>query len=142
MPDVPISFPARYAPGVAVHFAAASGSAATVSHAAPLPVEVKPAAAPAALTGTASASAIVGPFAPAPGRPVWLTLAGTWAGSVQLLRSSDGGTTRQPVTVGGAAWGRYAGNACEAAWEDSEAGAQLYLDVVLASGTLAYRLAQ
>ena len=45
-------------------------------------------------------------------------------------------------SVNGAAWGQYAGNVCEAVWEESESAARLYLEITLASGSVAYRLAQ
>lgn len=142
MPNVPISFPAQYAPGVAVNFASASGGASTVSHASPLPVVVKDAVAPPPLAGTAAASMLAGPFAPAPSRPVWVTLSGSWSGTVRLLRSSDGGVTRVPVTIGGRPWATFSANVCEPAWEESEADAQLYLDIALNSGTVTYRVSQ
>jgi hypothetical protein len=71
-----------------------------------------------------------------------LQLSGTWTGTVKLLRSSDGGTTKLPLTLAGAAWGQFTANCCEPVWEESETAATLWLDVALTSGTLAYRLAQ
>jgi hypothetical protein len=44
--------------------------------------------------------------------------------------------------MAGAGWALFTANCCEPVWEDSEAGAQLYLSVTLASGTLAYRVSQ
>ena len=73
---------------------------------------------------------------------VMLELTGSWTGTVQLQRSSDGGATRQDVTMGGGQWGNYAANACEPVWDESELGAQLYLDIALDSGTLNYRVSQ
>jgi hypothetical protein len=71
-----------------------------------------------------------------------LTLSGTWTGTVKLLRSVDGGTTRLPVTSAGLPYGAFTANACEPVWEESEAAALLYLDVTLASGTVTYRMGQ
>lgn len=71
-----------------------------------------------------------------------LALSGTWTGTVAINRSTNGGTTKLPLTVGGAAWGQYTANVCEPVWEENETGAALYLDVALTSGTLTYRLAQ
>jgi hypothetical protein len=171
-PAKPIKSPAGYVPAFAVGYSGASGELTIVDSVQPLPVafagnqplpftyaaaEPLPviidsedpisvtaysAPAPAPLQGTSAISAVAGPFTPVSGRAVVLTLSGTWAGSVQLTRSSDGGGTRHPVTVAGIAWGRYAANACEPVWEEQESGASLYLDITLASGALTYRLAQ
>ena len=142
MTDKPIQNPARFAPSTAIGFAAADGRMVLASEAAPLPVAPLPTGRPPALEGTASGSAIAGPFAPAPGLAAILTLSGEWDGTVAVERSTDGGATRHPLTVGGMEWGRYSANVCEPVWEESEPGAQLYLDVALTSGTLAYRVAQ
>ena len=71
-----------------------------------------------------------------------LSLTGTWQGTVQLMRSVDGGVTRHPLTIGGFTWGRYTGNACEPVWDEQEEGVELHLDIALASGTIGYRIAQ
>lgn len=94
------------------------------------------------LTGNASASGPVGPFTPEIGRPIWIALSGTWTGSVQAMRSTDGGTTKLPLTAGGEAWGLFTGNACEQVTEETEDGATYYLDIVIDSGTLTYRVSQ
>lgn len=148
MPDVqpdphPISIPAGYAPAFAVGYSDGNGALSLARHDSPLPVEMRfAAAAPVALTGSASASETVGPFHPVPGRPVILVLSGDWSGTVQLERSVDDGATRHPLTVAGSPWARFNGNACEAVWSESEAGVSLYLDASLESGTLEYRIAQ
>lgn len=138
---IPIQSPSGYAATRAVAFADLDGSALVVSNAAPLPViqGVIPAT---PLAGNAAASSVAGPYQPALDRPVMLTLSGTWAGTVRLLRSTDGGTTKLPVTVAGDTWAQFTANCCEPVWDESESAAQLYLDIVLASGILAYRLAQ
>jgi hypothetical protein len=148
----PINVPAGYAPAFAVGFSDSSGGLRMVNDGAPLPVTSSAAAplivqtvdpgTPPALTGTLSASAVVGPFTPVSTRAVMLTLSGAWTGSVQLQRSIDGGSSRHPVTLGGAAWARFTANACEPVWSEEEQGATVYLAIVLASGSLTYRLSQ
>jgi hypothetical protein len=141
---VPINYPANYAPGMAMSFANSSGQAVIVSAGSPLPVVMS------APTGGGTAAVLAGSTAtnlltaalPAVPGPLTLALSGTWTGSVRLLRSTDGGTTKLPLTIGGAEWGRYRSNACEPVWEESESTARFYLDIQLSSGTLTYRLAQ
>lgn len=141
MPTPPIQIPSSYVASAAAAFSDVDGSAVVVSASNPLPVAFgAPGAAP--LAGTASSTGVVGPYAPALGRAVILTLSGSWSGTVRVLRSADGGTTKLPLTVAGQPWGQFTGNCCEAVWEESEATARLYLDVSLASGTLSYRFAQ
>lgn len=142
MSEVTVRYPANYAPGVALAYAGPAGEARTVASDNPLPVMFAAGARPPALAGQIAASGLVGPFAPAAGVPVMLQLTGDWAGTVTLQRSADGGQTRVGVTAGGAPWGVFSGNACEAVWEEAEPGATLFLDVALTGGTLAYRMAQ
>ena len=144
MSQVPISYPAHYAPGVAVSFESAGG-AKVVSSSDPLPVSIQAAPSeprPTALSGTASSNVVLGPLAVTANVPVWLALSGTWAGTVRLLRSTDGGATRLPLTLGGAVWASFTANACEPVWEDSESGAALYLEIKPTSGAVTYRLSQ
>ena len=144
MSELPIHAPAAYYPPFAVAFADDQGNGVVVDTANPLPVTV--AAAPlesgTPLTGSLSTSGLVGPFDPARGRAIWLSLSGTWTGTVTVQRSVDGGATRLPLTAGGLLWAAFTANACEPVAEDSESGAAYYLDVTIASGTLTYRLAQ
>ena len=138
---IPIQSPGGYAAPRALVFADANGDAQLASAAAPLPVSFgNPVATP--LAGTSASSAMLGPFQPVLGRAVILSLAGTWAGTVKVLRSVDGGTTKLPLTAAGTGWGQFTANACEPVWEESEAAATLWLDAALTSGTLTYRLAQ
>lgn len=134
--------PAGYVPRMSMCFSDSSGGADEVKLSNPLPVRLQPAAAAAPLTGATATSGIVGPFAPQTDRPVMLNLGGTWAGQVRLLRSTDLGTTKVGLTALGQAYGVFTGNICEPVWEEGEAGATLYLDVTLTSGTLNYRLGQ
>ena len=141
MPDV--SNPARSIPPAALAFGARNADATFVDAAHPLPVaEVLLAAGSTALAGSASETGVLGPFAPVLGRSLWLTLAGTWSGSVQVRRSADGGTTKHALTAGGEAWGAFTSNACEQVSLPTEAGETYYLDVTLVSGALTYRLSQ
>jgi hypothetical protein len=94
------------------------------------------------LTGTAATTSTVGPFTPMLGRAIVLTLSGTWAGTAQLLRSTDAGTTKLPITIAGSAWGSYTANCNEPVTEETESGAVYYLSITLSSGTVTYRLAQ
>ena len=107
----------------------------------PVPVNTQQTA-QTALTGAANSSTVAGPFTPVVGRAVMLALTGTWVGSVEVMRSTDGGTTLLPLTMGGAIWGIYTSNCCEPVWDESESSARLYLQISLTSGSVTYRLAQ
>jgi len=99
------------------------------------------AASSAPLTGTANASVTTPAFTPQPGREIVLTLSGAWSGTVSLLRSVDGGTTKLPATLASAPL-IWSGNLNELVWVETEAAATLYLDIALASGTVTYRVSQ
>lgn len=110
----------------------------------PMPVTQAPLA-PAtssALSGATTTSQTIGPFTPVLGRQIWLTLSGTWAGRVQLLRSTDGGATKLPLTVAGQSWAVFTGPANEAVVEETVSNATYFLTVSLTSGTLTYQVAQ
>lgn len=141
MPNSPIQSPAGYVPSRAIAFSDVDGTALLASALTPLPVTTN-AAVVAPLAGSTAVTAVLGPFQPATGRAVMLSLSGTWVGTVKLVRSTDGGTTKLPLTINGTAWAQFTSNCCEAVWEESDTTARLYLDVALTSGTLAYRLAQ
>ena len=108
---IPLQTPAGFAPAFALGLDDGTGHLALVSDARPLPVmslsasNSGPAAAPQPLAGETSVSVRVGPFAPAPGRTIVLTLSGEWEGTVRLLRSVDNGVTCHPLTLAGAPWG-------------------------------------
>lgn len=148
----PIKTPAGYVPAFALGYPGPEGELEIVDSTKPLPVSFSstdPLAVtpysdppPTPLEGSAAANAVVGPYVPVAGRPVMITLAGTWEGTVQVMRSIDDGATMHPVTVGGFSWGRYTTNVCEPCWDEQEVGAQLHLDIALASGTIDYRIAQ
>lgn len=143
MPEnYPIKTPAGFAPANAVGFANSDGEMVLVSGDNPMPVSNAGAPPPLPLEGTATQNEIVGPFAPLAGRAVNIQLDGTWQGNVQLLRSVDSGTTKLPVTLAGEPWAQFTSNANEPAWLESEGDVELYLDLTLTSGTLAYRVSQ
>lgn len=139
---IPVSAPAAYAPVSAIGFAEADFTLSPVSADKPLPVSPVKVPAPSALVGSASASTVTGPFAPNSDKPVIVALTGTWSGTVKLLRSTDGGTTKLPLTAAGQAWGVFAANCCEPVWQETVLGAALYLDITLGSGTVNYRVGQ
>jgi hypothetical protein len=140
--NIPIKFPAGYVTGYAVGYADESGSLSLVEAGRPMPVSLAGPAVPVALSGEASTPTQVGPYMPAPGQPVVLQLSGDWTGTVTLLRSTDGGTTRLPVTAGGEPWGVFTANACEPVWLDHESSAELYLAFEISQGTVEYRVSQ
>lgn len=144
MSNLPIHAPASYYPPFAVVFADGEGGGVRVDAANPLPVAVAPPVAEAStpLSGSISASGVIGPFEPVGGRAIWLALSGDWTGTVVVQRSADGGATRLPLTAGGLPWASFTSNTCEPVAEEDGSGAAYYLDVTLASGTLDYRLAQ
>jgi hypothetical protein len=137
----PISAPAGYAPTFALGYADRDVNLSLVSDERPLPVAV---AAPALepLSGTTSVSTVAGPFAATAGRVVTISLDGEWQGTVRLLRSTDGGISRSPLRVAGASWAEFTASGCEQAWNETEEGVSFYLDIALASGTVAYRVSQ
>lgn len=142
--SLPITAPAGYYPPFALAFADAEGDGVIVAAASPLPVTVaepEPVSS-TPLAGSTSSTTVLGPFEPVAGRAIWLSLSGTWTGTVRVKRSVDGGTTKLPLTAGGEPWGSFTANACEPVGYDGETGAAYYLDATLASGTLTYRLAQ
>jgi hypothetical protein len=94
------------------------------------------------LVGTTTTTTTSAVFSPALQREIVLTTSGTWAGSVQLLRSVDSGATKLPVTVGGAVWASYTANVNEIVAVETESGAEYYLRIVITTGSMTYRLAQ
>ena len=141
-PPVPVTNPASYALISAVGYAEADSTLSPVSADKPLPVSTVSVPAPAALIGTTAVSGVVGPFTPNSNKPVVLALSGSWSGTVKVVRSTDGGATKLPITAAGMAWGVFSTNCCEPVWEEAVSGAALYLDIVLNSGALTYGVAQ
>ena len=141
---VNVDAPAGFAPISAIGFGAKGSAATPVDGSNPLPVRTAIMASTATpLAGIAAASATVGPFLPELGRAIFVTLSGSWAGTVQLLRSTDGGATQLPLTYSDASTkARWTGNLNAAVAEESVATASYWLAITLASGTLSYRVEQ
>ena len=143
MPSTPIQSPAAYVPRYAATFADTDGTSIQVSAATPMPVALAATAvSPTLLAASTSTSGVFGTYQPAIDRAIMLALSGTWTGLVKVLRSTDGGTTKLPLTIAGSSWAQYTSNICETIWEEAEASARIYLDVALATGTLTYRMGQ
>lgn len=94
------------------------------------------------LTGTSTGQQVVGPFVPVPGRPITITLsASPWpGGTVQLLRSTDDGLTKLPLTPAGILMGVYSGIGVDTPWTETEKVATFYLS--LPGAGISYRVAQ
>ena len=94
------------------------------------------------LTGTSTGAQMVGPFVPVLGRPITVALsAAAWpGGTAQLLRSTDGGTTRLPLTPAGVVLGTYTRQGVDQPWLETEAGATFYLS--LPNAGIGYRVSQ
>ena len=93
---------------------------------------------------------VLGPFAPQLARQIWLTLNATVAasGSAQLLRSTDGGTTKLAATSRTAPLAQLQFAAAsgvlinEPVLAETDAAATYYLSVTLTAGTVTVRVAQ
>ena len=141
--SVAIEAPGGFVPRQAVAFGSAEGDAVQVDIDHPLPTSAMIGAATSApLTGSSSASATVGPFTPQLGRPIWLTLSGSWSGTVVVLRSTDGGATKLPLTAAGQGWGAFGANVNEPVGEETVAAARYYLQITLTSGSVTYEVRQ
>lgn len=140
--SIPIQTPGGFAPVIAIGQDDGAGNLALVSSTAPLPTVTVAPVAPAPLEGTSAASLVAGPYVPAALTPIYVTLSGEWQGRVTLARSTDGGATLHPLTVGGASWGRFTGNACEASWVETDRAASLYLQIEPTEGSVTYRVSQ
>lgn len=143
MPDSTIVRPAGWITETAIAFGEGQG-AQLVDAAHPLPVTVVAGAAAvsAPLSGTATTSQAVGPFAAVAGRALTLAISGTWSGRAQLLRSTDGGATRLPLAPAAIPVGIMTANGVDQPWIETEDGATYYLSIALASGALTYRVSQ
>ena len=132
----------RTVPGAGTMLVDRSGNPIDPSN--PLPSAPVPltAATSTPLTGTSTGAQTVGPFVPVLGRPITLALAASsWpGGTAQLLRSTDGGVTKLPLTPAGVTIGVYGGVGADSPWVETEAGATFYLSLPAAGIT--YRVAQ
>jgi hypothetical protein len=89
------------------------------------------------------ATATLGPFTPELDRPIWVTLSGSWTGTVQLLRSSDAGATKLGLTYSdGSPRATWTGAVNAAVAEESCSGVSYWLAFTRTSGTLAYEVRQ
>lgn len=138
-----VAAPARYVSIHALCYGEADTPGTLVTDQTPLPtVARRRAARSTPLAGTASANTVAGPFVPDLDAPIMVSLSGTWTGRVAVLRSVDGGATKEPLTAAGQPWATFTANACEPVWEPTEAGATFFLQVSITSGTLTYRVSQ
>jgi hypothetical protein len=143
MSQTKIDAPGGFVPQVAISYGANAAAPNAVDQGNPLPVQAGFAPATATpVSGNATASGAIGPFAPDLGRPIWVTLSGTWSGTVTVQRSTDGGATLRPLTIAGGAWGVFTANAQEAVGEESVTGATWWLVFQRSSGTLSYEVRQ
>jgi hypothetical protein len=144
MNDVQVGAPGGFVPQIALTLGARDGTAVAIDPSNPLPTRAMAMAAGSVpIAGVMTDSGIVGPFMPDLMRAIIVTLAGEWTGTVSVLRSSDGGATRQPLTfVDGSAKGVWSGNVNTAIGEESVAGARYYLQFARTSGTLSFRVEQ
>lgn len=92
------------------------------------------------VAGTRSTDGQSEPFIAQAGRPVAVSLSGTWAGTVKVLKSRDGGASFNPITAAGGAWAVFTGNCDEEFDEPSSDGIQYRLDIDLTSGNVNFRL--
>ncbi len=139
---IPVQTPGGFAPGFALGQDDGTGHFVLVGSANPLPTVAAPPEVPAPLAGTSAVALLDGPYAPAAFAPVYIALSGAWQGSVRLLRSTDDGATLHPLTMGGGPWGLFTANACEPLWQESEAGATLWLSIAPTEGTVTFRVSQ
>jgi hypothetical protein len=144
MTEPQISSPAGFVPEYALAFGGRGSPAVAVDASNPLPITARLVAAGSTpLAGSAAASGIVGPFLPDLDRAIWLNLSGTWSGSVQLLRSTDGGATKLPLTYGdGTPKPSWTMPLQAVVASETVAGASYWLAITVASGTVAYRMEQ
>jgi len=145
MPDGKcVHSPAPYVPLFAMAYTSNTGVAVPISTAVPLPTQLALSAAMCApLTAVFTATGNSANFTPDLGRPVWVRLSGTWAGSMQLKRSTDGANW-YPVTYSdGTVKGVWTGNVNAPITEETCAGAVYRLEcTAYTSGTIAYEVRQ
>jgi hypothetical protein len=97
-----------------------------------------------------TAAHVLGPLLPQLNRPIWVTLNAMVqaSGTAQLLRSTDGGTTRMAITRNSVVIGSFSFNAVagaivnEPVQIETDASATYYLAITLTSGTVSVRVAQ
>lgn len=96
------------------------------------------------LTGTVSSGQSIntGMLSPDTGYYLYLTLTGSWTGTVVVQHSTDNGVTWNAVTTNGQPAGTYIRNCDEDVLKVSDPNSKYRLAISVTSGALAYRLAQ
>lgn len=105
---------------------------------------------PLAATVADTGAHVLGPFSPQLTRPMCLTVCATTAasGTLQLLRSIDGGATKLGLTIGGQPWATYTFSGAiqavvnEQVWTPVSALETFYIAVTLSAGTVTINLHQ
>jgi len=93
-----------------------------------------------AVTDSLSATGAGTTFYGVQGRAVFLSITGTWAGTVKVQRSHDGGTTWSDMTAGGSAWASFTANCDEIVDEAAHSGLRYRVYFTRTSGTAVCRL--
>lgn len=95
------------------------------------------------LTGSANASGATGALVPTVGYNLYLTLTGTWSGTVRVQKTVDNGINWTTVTAGGGAQiGVFTQNCDESVLKVTDPKARYRLQFTMTSGTVVYRLGQ
>jgi hypothetical protein len=95
------------------------------------------------VTGTVSASTSSAIFTPDLLRSIWVHTWGTWTGTVQLMRSTNGGLTWYPITTSsGTVKGQWTTNVNAAITEETCIGAVYQIQFTWTSGTMNYEIRQ
>lgn len=106
-------------------------------------IEVLPPSLTVPQEGEADSTSLVTPMlTPKTGYNLYLTLLGTWAGTVSVMCSRDGGATWFPVTASGESVGVFTRNCDEAVIKVTDPRARYRLNFAITSGEVTYRLAQ
>lgn len=137
-----INPPGSFIPAQGLAFGAPGSQAVYVDGENPLPVvAARPVTGSTPVSGTLSVSDSSSAFLPDLDRPIWLTLSGSWAGTVALERSVDAGDTWQPATLGGVALS-WTARVNEPVAVESVPGARWRIAFARTSGALTYEVRQ
>lgn len=111
--------------------------------------KVSPTTPPAGVSPVAGSLSVSGQspnYIPVLGRPIWVRTSGGWVGTVQLMRSTDSGTTWYPITTSASGVPitrcQWTANVNAAVQEEYCDGAIYCLQATLTSGTLSYEVRQ
>jgi hypothetical protein len=109
------------------------------------PLDVEPAFAPsgiAPMTGAFTAVGNSANFSPIAGRAFNITISGTFAATIRLERSLDGGGNFVPITAGGQPFMVFTAP-CSERWSEDQNGVMYRLAcIAFTSGSAAYRISQ